>query len=160
MKVRKIEDKDIDAVSEICMASFSKSVVGTLSEDGALSFSKIAASEAFLSRMREDNVILVAESDEVIKGVIELKEGRHLAMLFIEPEHQSKGIGRKLLLAALGHARESTVTVSASLSSVPAYRKFGFKCKGGIGESAGLVYQPMEIELNKSTQPTANVSAD
>lgn len=160
MKVRKIEDKDIDAVSEICMASFSKSVVGTLSEDGALSFSKIAASEAFLSRMREDNVILVAERDEVIKGVIELKEGRHLAMLFIEPEHQSKGIGRKLLLAALGHARESTVTVSASLSSVPAYRKFGFKCKGGIGESAGLVYQPMEIELNKSTQPTANVSAD
>jgi GNAT superfamily N-acetyltransferase len=160
VKVRKIEDKDIDAVSEICMASFSKSVVGTLSEDGALSFSKIAASEAFLSRMREDNVILVAESDEVIKGVIELKEGRHLAMLFIEPEHQSKGIGRKLLLAALGHARESTVTVSASLSSVPAYRKFGFKCKGGIGESAGLVYQPMEIELNKSTQPTANVSAD
>jgi GNAT superfamily N-acetyltransferase len=160
VKVRKIEDKDIDAVSEICMASFSKSVVGTLSEDGALSFSKIAASEAFLSRMREDNVILVAERDEVIKGVIELKEGRHLAMLFIEPEHQSKGIGRKLLLAALGHARESTVTVSASLSSVPAYRKFGFKCKGGIGESAGLVYQPMEIELNKSIQPTANVSAD
>lgn len=149
MEVRIIEDKDIEAVSAICMASFSKSVAGTLSEDGASTFSKIAASDAFLNRMREDNLILVAESDEVIKGVIELKEGRHVAMLFIEPEHQKKGIGRKLLSSALCHARESTVTVSASLTSVPAYRKFGFKCKGDIGESAGLVYQPMEIVLNR-----------
>ena len=160
MEVREIEDKDVETVSAICMASFSKSVAGTLSEEGASTFSKIAASDAFLNRMREDNLILVAESDEKIKGVIELKEGRHVAMLFIEPEHQKKGIGRKLLSSVLSHARESTVTVSASLSSVPAYREFGFKCKGDIGESAGLIYQPMEIELNKSIQPTANASAD
>lgn len=150
MNIREIEEKDIEAVSAVCLASFSKSVAGTLSEEGVLTFSKIASSDAFLNRMQEDNVMLVAECDEEIKGVIELKEGRHVAMLFVAPEKQMKGIGRRLLSSALSYARVGTVTVRASLSSVPAYKKYGFECKGDIAESAGLVYQPMEIELNKS----------
>ena len=149
MNIREVENKDVEAISVICMNSFLKSVADTLSDEGVSTFSKIASSDSFLNRMKEDNLILVAENGEEIKGVIELKEGRHVAMLFIDHEHQKKGIGRKLILSALAHARCSTVTVSASLSSIPAYSKFGFMCKGDIGESAGLVYQPMEIELNK-----------
>lgn len=160
MNIRRIENKDVQAVSIMCMDSFFKSVAGTLSDDGISTFSKIAASDSFLNRMKEDNVILVAENDDDVKGVIELKEGRHIAMLFIDPECQKKGIGRELLLSALAQARCSTVTVSASLSSVSAYRKFGFKCKGNIGESAGLVYQPMQIELSKTIQPTNNAMTD
>jgi len=158
--VRKMNEKDLGAVSAVCLASFSKSVAGTLSEEGISTFSKIAASDAFLNRMKEDNLMLVAECDGEIEGVIELKEGCHVAMLFVEPEKQMKGIGRRLLSSALSYARVGTVTVSASLSSVPAYRKYGFECKGDIAESAGLIYQPMEIELNKSIQPTAIASAD
>ncbi|VAW99026.1 hypothetical protein MNBD_GAMMA19-592, partial [hydrothermal vent metagenome] len=73
----------------------------------------------------------------------------HVAMLFVESEYQKKGVGRKLLSSALSYARVDTVTVSASLSSVTVYKKYGFECKGDIAESTGLVYQPMEIELNR-----------
>jgi GNAT superfamily N-acetyltransferase len=144
-----MEEKDLEAVSAICIASFSKSVAKTLSEDGISTFSKIAASNAFLSRMKEDNLMLVAECDGKIEGVIELKEGRHVAMLFVDPARQKSGVGRKLLSSALRYARVDTVTVRASLSSVPAYKKYAFECKGDIAESAGLVYQAMKIELNK-----------
>jgi predicted N-acetyltransferase YhbS len=160
MAIRKIEERDLEAVSAICMASFSKSVAGTLTEDGVSTFSKIAASDAFLHRMKEDNLILVAELDGNIAGVIELKEGRHIAMFFVEPEHQNKGIGRKLISSALSYAKASKITVNASLSSIPAYRKYGFECKGDIGELSGLVYQPMEIEINRSMQPTAEAAAE
>lgn len=142
-----MEEKDVDAVSAICMASFLRSVAGTLSEEGISTFSNIAASSAFLDRMKGDNLMLVAEKDGKIEGVIELKEGRHVAMLFISPECQKKGIGRKLLLTALNHAKVEAITVSASLSSVHAYEKYGFERKGEIGESAGLVYQPMVLKL-------------
>ncbi|BFM51322.1 GNAT family N-acetyltransferase [Marinomonas sp. THO17] len=149
MNIRKIEESDVEAVSAICMASFSESVASSLSEEGISTFSKIAASDAFLQRTREDNLILVSESGGKILGIVELKEGRHIAMLFVSPEFQKKGIGRELLLSALSFARVDIVTVRASLSSVPAYIKYGFECKGEVGEAAGLVYQPMEIELNK-----------
>lgn len=155
VKIREMEAKDLEAVSTICMDSFSKSVAGTLSEEGISTFSKIASSASFLNRMKEDNVILVAERHGRIEGVIELKEGRHIAMLFVEPENQKKGVGKKLLSAALSYARVETVTVSAALSSVPVYENCGFECKGDISESAGLVYQPMAIELNKTLRTDA-----
>ena len=155
MKIRKMEEKDLDAVSAICMDSFSKSVAGTLLAEGLSTFSKIADSDSFLNRMKEDNLMLVAECNGRIEGVIELKEGRHVAMLFVSPKYQNKGVGKKLLSSALSRATVDTVTVSASLSSVPVYKKYGFECKGGKSESAGMVYQPMEIELNKALQADA-----
>ncbi len=147
MILRTMEEKDLEAVSIICLTSFTRSVANSLSEQGVTTFRKIASSEAFFERMNGDNLMLVVESHGTIQGVVELKEGRHVAMLFVHPDQQKKGIGKSLLTAALKHARTRTVTVKASLSSVPAYKKYGFKCSGDIGESAGLVYQPMEIEL-------------
>lgn len=155
MIIRKMEEKDLEAVSVICMDSFLQSVAETLSDKGVSTFSNLAAPSAFLDRMKGDNLMLVAENDGKIEGVIELKEGRHVAMLFIHPECQKKGIGRKLLSSALTHTKVETVTVSASLSSVPAYEKYGFECKGKVGDSGGLVYQPMEISLNKAMHATS-----
>ncbi|WP_296047698.1 GNAT family N-acetyltransferase [uncultured Alteromonas sp.] len=150
MVIRKLEEKDLEAVSAICMSAFFNSVAGTLTDEGVATFSKIAACDAFFDRMKGDTVMLVAESGEIIEGVIELKESRHVAMFFIRPERQKSGIGRKLLSSVLSHASGETVTVSASLSSVAAYEKYGFECTGGVGESAGLVYQPMELKFNKA----------
>jgi len=153
VNIREIQDKDMEAVSTVCLHSFSESIGSSLSEEGVSTFSQIASSSAFRERAKGDNFIYVAEENESIKGVVELKAGRHIAMLFVDPESQMKGIGRQLLLSALRRSRVNTVTVSASLSSVPAYKKYGFMCKGNIAESAGLVYQPMEIELNKVFKP-------
>ncbi len=154
MIVRKMDVRDIEAVSAICCTSFSNSIAVTLSEEGKETFANIAASNAFLGRMKGDNLMLIAENDKKIEGIIELKEGRHVAMLFISPDRQKKGIGRNLLSSALKYAKVETVTVSASLSSIPAYEKYGFECKGEAKESAGLVYQPMEIKLNDALQTT------
>ncbi|WP_346286843.1 GNAT family N-acetyltransferase [Zoogloea sp.] len=131
------------------MRSFARSVADTVSEEGVSTFSRVADGGAFLGRMKVDNLMLVAEDDEAIRGVIELKEGRHLAMLFVAPDYQRKGVGKRLLSAALDHARVNTVTVRASLSSVPAYKKYGFECTGEVGESAGLTYQPMALQRDR-----------
>lgn len=70
-----------------------------------------------------------------------------MAMLFIAPGRQRQGIGARLMSAALEHARAEIVTVRASLSSVPAYQRYGFNLAGQVGEFAGLTYQPMEMPL-------------
>ena len=150
MNIREMQEKDLEAVSAICMDSFSGSVADTLSGEGVATFSKIVSTDALLGRMQGDSRILVAECNGRIEGVIELKEGRHVGMLFVEPGSQKKGIGTKLLSSALSYAKADKITVRASLSAVPVYEKYGFECKGSIAESAGLVYQPMEIELNKA----------
>ncbi len=51
-------------------------------------------------------------------------------MLFIDPSHQKKGIGMRLMFLTLTYARVDAVTVNAVLTSVSAYEKYGFECSG------------------------------
>ncbi len=147
MDIRPVTPHDFDGVSDACMAAFNTTVAPMLDAEGVATFRKIAAASAFAERATQDNVILVAENSGQIIGVIELKQGRHVAMLFVAPEQQNKGVGRHLAVEALKHARQLQVTVSASLPSVDAYRGYGFHCSGDAAQSAGLHYQPMAITV-------------
>ncbi|QLF94719.1 GNAT family N-acetyltransferase [Pseudomonas sp. ABC1] len=146
--LRKLAPADLDAASALCMASFMDAVAPTLHEQGVQTFAHIAAPGAFAERMQGHNLILVHEEDGTLQGLVELKEGRHLAMLFVAPGHQRQGIGGRLLDAILPQVRTEVLTVSASLSSVEAYRRYGFECSGDVAEVSGLVYQPMEKSLS------------
>ncbi|BCD85922.1 hypothetical protein PSm6_23290 [Pseudomonas solani] len=152
MVIRKMEPADIDAVSTLCMAAFNASVAPTLPAQGIETFAKVAAAEAFLQRLQGDNLMLVYEDAGSLRGILELKEGRHLAMLFIDPEHQRQGIGQALVTAMTAHARVDPITVRASLTSVGAYLRYGFQCSGEPGEFAGLTYQPMELQVTRPGQ--------
>ncbi|PZU27485.1 MAG: GNAT family N-acetyltransferase [Stenotrophomonas sp.] len=149
MNIRPLNPNDVDAASRLCMAAFMDSVASTLTGEGVATFRKLAAAEAFASRISEDNLMWLAEVSGQPAGLIELKQGRHIAMLFISPELQRRGIGRRLLAEAIKHARSDMLTVSASLPSVPAYLGYGFHCSGEVSESMGIIYQPMELWLDR-----------
>ena len=91
--------------------------------------------------------MLVAEIEDSIVGVAELREGRHVSMLFVRPDRQQQGVGKALFRQLVKHARSPSITVSASLSSVSAYQTFGFTLAGEINQIAGLIYQPMTMTL-------------
>lgn len=146
MPIRKLTHDDLPCASNLCMDAFMQAVAPSLSAQGVETFAKVAAAQAFAERM-EGNLILVCVEDGTITGLIELKEGRHVAMLFVAPGWQRNGIGMRLMRAAMEYTRGEVVTVKASLSSVAAYEKYGFVLSGDVGEFAGLVYQPMEKRL-------------
>lgn len=151
MPIRKLTQEDLLAVSALCMDAFMNSVASTLSSEGIRTFQRIASVTDFSKRMKEDNDMLVYEDKGHIKGIVELREGRHVAMLFVAPDAQCQGIGRALISAIIAYSRVNTITVKASLTSVPAYLQYGFKCVGEPAEKSGLKYQPMELALDKST---------
>ncbi len=150
MAVRAMEQRDVQEVSQIVVAAFSDAVASGLSQEGIATFMSLSAPEAFAKRMTGENCMFVYEDKGEIMGVIEFKEGRHVAMLFVAPDRQRSGIGRKLVRVALFHRRVPSVTVSASLSSVPAYENYGFEVAGPEEERQGLRYVPMKIELNNA----------
>lgn len=147
MNIRPLTHDDLDAASMLCMTAFMDSVAPQLGEEGIATFTRIAAADAFAARIGQDNLMWLAEVAGQPAGIIELKQGRHVAMLFIAPGLQRRGVGRRLIAEAIAHARSGVVTVSASLPSVPAYLGYGFHRTGDIAESAGLIYQPMELHL-------------
>lgn len=157
--IRALTERDIDAVGALCLASFMQAVATSLPPQGIATFRQLVSPAAFLGRMQGDNVLLMSATAEgTPRGMIELKNGRHVAMFFVAPGQQRQGLGRQLLRAALHHARAEVVTVSASLPSVPAYLRFGFDYAGEVAESAGLIYQPMALARERTSpfpSPTA-----
>ncbi len=150
MDIRPLTHDDLAGVSALCLQAFMASIASSLPQQGIDTFRGLAAATAFGDRLAQDNLMRVAEHDGRLAGMIELKQGRHVAMLFIAPDQQRKGIGRRLVEAAIAHARADTLTVSAALSSVPAYQAYGFRCSGEVATSAGLVYQPMTLDLQRA----------
>lgn len=144
-RIRPARPDDLAAISAICMAAFHEAVAPSLSAQGVATFTQVAAADAFAERLQGDNHILVAEQDGDIVGVIELKEGRHLAMLFVDPACQGQGIGHALLQAVLPQLRTPAMSVRASLNAVPTYQRYGFFIDGEVGEFNGLVYQPLSL---------------
>lgn len=135
---------DVGDVSRVVVAAFKHSVAEHLSGAGVSTFMEIASKEALLKRMPENNTMLVYESVKGILGYAEVREGRHIAMLFVHPAEQHAGVGRQLIAEALRLCTSELVTVKASLSSVGAYLKYGFVISGGEDVSHGLRFRPME----------------
>ena len=144
-----MQKDDAEEVSKVVVSSFLYSVADHLPDEGIATFMDISSPESFRKRLNEDNLMFISESVDGIKGIVELKEGRHVAMMFVLPEMQCMGIGRELIEEALKYSRTDTVTVNASLTSVIAYEKYGFEIVGPEEVKQGLRYRPMKIELNK-----------
>ncbi|WP_417551780.1 GNAT family N-acetyltransferase [Marinomonas fungiae] len=147
MKIRTLQPSDMEAASAVCLAAFHHSVASSLPDEGIATFHNIAMPESFRERMAKDTVMLVAEVENKVVGVAELRDGCHVSMLFVSPDQQKQGIGKALFSGLLQQARSNKITVSASLSSVPAYQKYGFGISGNVGQIAGLIFQPMEMTI-------------
>ncbi len=81
MQIRKLTHDDLSRASAMCLDAFMLAVAPSLSAQGIDTFAKVVAAQAFAERMEGDNLMLVCVSD----GLIELKQGCHVAMLFVAP---------------------------------------------------------------------------
>lgn len=75
---------------------------------------------------------MVAETEDRIIGMIDIKENCHICLFFVDSSHQRKGVGRNLLNRVLAHCRVqnselSEIDVHSSLFAVSIYEKLGFQ---------------------------------
>lgn len=126
--IRTLLDADLDAASAVCMRAFLMAVAPSLAAHGVATFRVIAAPDGFAQRRDQDNLQLVYAASGQLQGVGELKQRRHVAMLFVDPACQRQGVGEALLAALVAQARTEVLTVSASLPSVDFYARHGFQC--------------------------------
>jgi len=85
-------------------------------------------------------------------GAIEVREFKHISMLFVDDQYQRKGIGGNLIREAISICQENSpeldqITVNSSPNAVQAYEKFGFLWSGSEQEISGIRFVPMVFKL-------------
>ena len=149
--MRSGEEQD---VCDLVRRVFNHAVAPLYNRKGLLNFYKYADPEEMSHRVQGDHFILLALAGDDIAGMIELRRYSHISLLFVEQEHQGRGIGRDLIKLAAQfcltrNPRLKEVTVNSSPNAVKAYEGMGFKPSGVEQTISGVRSIPMKKVLGE-----------
>lgn len=141
-------------VSEVALRSFDEFVAPGYDQEGIRECHGIFGREAIEKRQGRGHFILVAEAGNEIVGMIEIRDNRHISMLFVGKDHMHSGIGGELVRRGIEKARAEgeeagEITVNSSPFAVPVYGRMGFAITGEEQTVNGIRCVPMHIVLQK-----------
>ncbi len=135
---------------DLIVRVFHKYVAPVYSENGSAKFLDML-SPGGLSEMRmgESSFVILAKNQSKIIGMLSVINESHIALIFVDPEYQRKGIGKNLIDEAINECLNrnpdlSVVTVSSSPNSKIFYEATGFEVQGNEIDEDGMRFTPMK----------------
>ncbi len=152
---RQMRSGEEDQVFDLVKAGFDEFVLPNITQEGATEFFR-AAREIIYDRP-VSHFILVAETKNVIAGMIDVRTGGHICLFFVAKPYQHRGIGRGLLEQAIAECvandpKSTKMDVHSSVFAVAAYKKLGFIQTKPEQMANGIRFVPMAKALT-TTNP-------
>jgi GNAT superfamily N-acetyltransferase len=145
LKCRDMRPGEEPEVLALVMRGFDGFVRPDLSAEGTSEFTRAARS--FVVEHPVGHAVTVAERDGELHGMIDLRDGSHVSLFFVEAAHQRQGVGAALLDAATAkHPETAVVTVNSGPSAVSAYHALAFTATAPEAEVNGIRYVAMRKE--------------
>lgn len=141
------------AVSALVLSAFDEYIADDYTPEGVAEFRRYASPEAIRERVAHDHSVLVAKTEHGIAGMVEVREGNHIALLFVDKVYHHRGVARSLLSHALAQITKNDpdlqrVTVNSARYGVPAYERLGFRQTGPERTVNGILFIPMARRLD------------
>ena len=134
---------------ELILRVFHEYVAPVYSANGIAKFLSMLSPDG-LSAMRNggNSFVILAKDQSRIIGMLSVIDKIHIALIFVDPENQRKGVGKKLIDEAVKiclnrNSDLSAITVSSSPNSRIFYEKIGFKAQGNEIDEDGMCFTPM-----------------
>lgn len=150
---RPLKPDEAAGLADFILKVFTEFVASLYSIEGVAEFKKFIDPDRMSERLAAGNIVWVAASGPKTAGVIEMRENRHIALLFVDAAYQRRGVAGELVRRAVALCRERapdlhTITVNASPNAVTAYRKLGFLPTGEEQTVNGIRFIPMVRALD------------
>lgn len=120
------------------------------SQQGIDEFTDYIETPKILERLSMANYLTMgAWIEDKLVGVIEIRDGDHVSLLFVDKAYHNLGIARQLLNTAIrsGARQVKEITVNSSPYAVKAYEKMGFAVTDTEKEVNGIRFVPMRMKL-------------
>jgi len=142
MVIRRLEEKDAQAVSELIITTIRISNVGDYPADLMEELVKTQTPEHVLERASWTHFYVVEEDGTIIGcGAIGPYWGKEdessLFSIFVHPDSQGKGVGRAIVETLEKDEfalRARRIEIPASITGLPFYQKMGYSFKNGNDE--------------------------
>ena len=143
MKICRFEEKDAKKVSELIIDTLRRTNIKDYSDDSIENHVNNFQPENVLTRASWTHFYVAQEKGNIIGcGAIapywDKLDESSLFTIFISPECQGKGIGRKIIETLEKDEyflRAKRIEIPASITAVPFYKKMGYSYKNGVNRA-------------------------
>ena len=139
-----------EAATDLVRRVFMRHVAPLFVQEGVDTFLSFAQTQALLQRMADGALLLGAQLDERLVGIIEFATNCHISFFFVETDFQGHQVGRALfrhLVGICGKCGCLQITLNSSPNAVGFYQKLGFETLDEERCRDGIRHVPMRIEL-------------
>jgi len=150
--IRRMKHSEEGIVCRLVVEVFSEFVAPLYSQEGVSEFLRYIDPDLMSKRAKSNHFVLMAELDNRLVGIIEIRDFIHISLLFVLRQAQRNGIAKQLLDYALKTCSQhnpnlSHVTAHSSPNSVEAYERLGFRSEGSEELDHGIRYIPMKLQF-------------
>jgi ribosomal protein S18 acetylase RimI-like enzyme len=158
VQYRRLRDSEVEDASALARRVFDEFVATQYSVEGQEEFRRYSSPRAMRKRHGDGYLAFAAERDGRLIGMLQLRDGEHITMLFVEGDSQRQGIGRSLIGAATDYVRTRqppvrVLTVASTPNAIDAYRRMGFVPVGSEQVLKGIRFVSMQREIGASRPP-------
>lgn len=148
--IREIEYEELKAASDVLWKSFYHAEKNNHSMAGMECFRDMTDSVSLAMNTFDGNIVLYGcFENDLLLAVGALKEKKHVLMLYVLPEHQNRGIGKKLLQFMESECFTPCISLNASDCAIPFYEHNGYLICGKRSIAEGLISTPMKKSVKK-----------
>jgi len=139
---------------ELVRRVFTRFVAPQFPPEGVEEFLSYVNPQALVERRTQGNLQMAAWAGGEMAAYLEMREGPHLALLFVDPNRQRQGLGKRLLARALElwgrrEPKLERVTVNSSPNAMAAYQSMGFEAHGELQSKNGISFMPMHLAVDQ-----------
>jgi GNAT superfamily N-acetyltransferase len=143
MQIKIASVTDAEAIASLAQDLARYHISQDFSLEGRQNLDDALSADAMRRYMSEGCRFHVAVADDVLQGIVAMRENRHLLLLFVAEEAQGRGLARLLWETAESAARaagyDGVLTVSAAQDAMAMYEKFGFRASGEETDEHGII---------------------
>ena len=153
MQICRLYKNNLEKALELVWRVFEQCSKADYEEMGVRTFEHFIRRESMEESMDSGEMVFFGayESNRLV-GVVAMRSGFNVSLLFVEKAYQRRGVAWRLLRRAVAYCVEQNVklrhiTVNASPNGVPAYLAMGFYPMSEEQKKDGMRFTPMRLDL-------------
>lgn len=147
MIIKNVEKKDIPKALHLVWEVFQEFESPDYSEQGIAEFRKFLDLDEVTGKVERGELVMRGSYDgPVLTGVIAVRNGNHISLLFTSKDYHRRGIARRLVDTVVEdcrHAGYAEITVNSSPYAVEVYHHLGFVDTDVEQTVNGIRFTPM-----------------
>lgn len=153
MQICRLYRKQLRRALELVWNVFEECDAPDYEEMGIQTFRHFISYENMAEKMESGEMVFFgAYQENELIGVISMRSGFHISLLFVDKKYQRQGVAKKLVRRAVIYCMEENpdlcrVTVNSSPNGRAAYLAMGFYPLSPEQKKEGMRYTPMRIDV-------------